>query len=180
MNKHYPEEWTDANGNMRLTCVCGHPDPGHSETAKLIDAAEKLLQDVECYCCDIGVSTSAPCYRCVLADAVTNAKSVKQNKQLQPNLIFRNINKGDKHMNEQIDRTALLLARLCAHGEVSFKATAHGYAVTVSRPSGALWSMTRATGLEAMAALLHVIREHDERLASCKTRSRQLVASHEC
>ncbi len=83
-------------------------------------------------------------------------------------------------MNRNIDRTALLLARLCAHGEVSFKATAHGYAVTISRPSGALWSTTRATGLEAMAALLHVIREHDERLAICKDASRQLVASHEC
>ena len=27
--KHYPEEWRDKDGNKRMSCVCGNPDPFH-------------------------------------------------------------------------------------------------------------------------------------------------------
>ena len=40
--KHYPEEWTDKNGNKRLTCICGNELPCMVDAQNTMNIIEKF------------------------------------------------------------------------------------------------------------------------------------------
>ena len=44
--EHYPEQWTDANYNKRLTCICGNDLPCPNRHPITSELAEKRAQDL--------------------------------------------------------------------------------------------------------------------------------------